>query len=525
MLLKAILGGRYMKRIIAVALILSLLLTVLTGCNGSEEQEIDDEAVKAAILEEFNNITQIPRTTGHERAISTYLRTWAKDNGLDVVRDSSNNVIMDKPATPGYEKAPTTILQSNMDMALTVKDGVEFDPISTPVKIISQEDTLTGDGTSLGASSGIGMSTALYVLKYAQKHGPIRVIFTTDGEEGMSGAKKLKTKYLEGDYLINLGWNQEDTINTGSGGSASYEMIRKIEWTQPQNTLPYLITLSGLHGGPASKEIGNGSPNAIKIIGDILAKAQGQGILFELASFNGGVSAETIPEAAAALIVINESDQKKMQSIIDDAMDAFKGAYGGIEDGYSFTYAAAEMPDKVISFDDNGSIISFIYGIINGVQSMSKTYDDVVESATNIGLVSTASGNFACRVSAGSTSDVGLYEITTAHEAISSMCSMEYNVSEGIPRWPDHSKSKLFADISQAYSLYGGKPNAIITHQGSECGWFVKKNPKLQVISIGPEIENPDLPEEILKLKTVTLPAKTILKFLEQQKDLPAEIQ
>ncbi|MDF2655133.1 MAG: pepD [Bacillota bacterium] len=512
-----------MKRKIAVALILSLLLTVFTGCNGSEEEEIDDEAVKSAILEEFNNITQIPRTSGHERAISTYLRSWAKDNELQVARDSSNNVIIDKPATAGYEKAPTTILQCNMDMALTVKEGIGFDPVSDPVKILLQEDTMTGDGTSIGAASGIGMSTALYVLKNAQKHGPIRVIFTTDGEDEMSGAKKLKTKYLEGDYLINLGWDNAGTVNTGSGGSASYEMIRKIQWTLPQNTLPYLISLDGLHGGAAANEIGNGYPNAIKIIGDILAKAQGQGILFELASFNGGTSADTIPQSAAALIVINESDQKKMQSIIDDAMDAFKDGYGGIEDNYSFTYLASEMPDKVISFDDNGSIISFIYGVINGVQSMSETYKDVVESATNIGLVSTASGNFACRVSASSTSDVGLYEITTAHEAISSMCGLEYNYSEGIPRWPDHSESNLFKGITEAYALYGGEPEAVITHEGSECGWFVKKNPKLQIISIGPEIQNPDSPEEILNLETVTMPAKAILKFLELQKDQTVE--
>ena len=506
-----------MKRLIAVALILSLLCAVLTACNGSEEEEIDNEALRAAILEEFNNISQIPRTTGHERAISTYLRTWAKENDLNVVRDSFNNIIIEKPATAGYETAPATILQCNMDMVLAAKEGVVIDPVNDPIKVVLQEDTMMGDGTSLGADSGIGMSTALYVLKNAEKHGPLRVIFTSDGEGGLSGAKNLKEKYLEGNYLINLGWKKVLTVNTGSGGSASYEMIREIQWNQPQNTLPYMITLNGLTGGAADREIGKSKPNAIKIIGDILAKAQGKGILFELASFNGGSSADTIPQAAAALIVINESDQKKMQDIVDDAMNDFNDSYGDMEENYSFTYLESEMPDKVISFEDNGSIISFIYGIINGVQSMSESYEDVVESASNIGLVSTQSGNFVCRVYAASTSDVGLYEITSAHEAISSMSGLYYNYYEGIPRWPDHSGSDLFAAISEAYALYTENPKAVITHYGSECGWFVKKNPKLQVVSIGVEVQNPGQPEEILNLDTITMPAKVILKFLENQ--------
>jgi hypothetical protein len=42
MLIKARLGGRYMKQVIAFALILGLSFTTLTGCNGNEEKKADD---------------------------------------------------------------------------------------------------------------------------------------------------------------------------------------------------------------------------------------------------------------------------------------------------------------------------------------------------------------------------------------------------------------------------------------------------------------------------------------------------
>ncbi len=506
-----------MKRLIAVALILSIIVTVMTGCDGNETEEMNDEAVKAAILEEFNAISQIPRTSGHEREISSYLKSWAKENGMEVIRDSANNVIINKPASKGYEDAPTTILQSNMDMTLEPKENISFDPVSDHITVIQLDEKLTASGTSLGAKSGIGMATALYILKNAVKHGPIRVIFTAGGKSGMTGAEHLKAKYLDGDYLINLGWNSDRSVLAGSGGTASYGMIHKIQWAQPQNAVPYLLSISGLHGGDSDKEIGDGYANAIKTIGEVLANAQGKGILFELGSFNGGISADTIPTAASALIIINESDKRKMQKVANGAIKAFEDSYGDVELNYSFTYQETEMPDKVVSFEDTGCIISFIYGIINGVQSMSKKYESVVESASNIGMVSTSTGNFVCNVSAGSTSDVGLYEISTAHEAISGMSGMEYTYYEGVPRWPDHSSSQLFHKIEEIYStLYENETEAKIIHEASECGWFIKKNPSLQIISIGPEIINADLPDESLQLDTVTEPAYIVMKFLEQ---------
>ncbi len=196
-----------MKRLIAAVLVLCLCFTALTGCDGNEEEAADDAAVQKAILDEFNVISQIPRESGHERAISNHLRNWARDNGFEVVRDSSNNVIISKPASPGYENAPTTILQCNMDSKIAVPEGTAFDPLKDSIAVVDNGETLTATGTSIGADSGIGMATALYILKNAQKHGPIRAVFTSDGETGMTGAEKLKPKYLEGDYLINLDGN------------------------------------------------------------------------------------------------------------------------------------------------------------------------------------------------------------------------------------------------------------------------------------------------------------------------------
>lgn len=507
-----------MKRLTAAALIFAMCFTALTGCVGKEEIETDAAAVQAEILDEFNKIVLIPRESGHEKTIETYLRSWAKDNGFESVRDSSNNVIITVPASAGCENAPVTILQCNMDSRISVSGDAAFDPLKDTITIVDNGDALTADGTSLGADSGIGMANILYVLKHARKHGPLRAVFTTDGETGMTGAEKLDPEYLEGDYLISTGWNSDRTVGVGSGGTASYDMTRELQWTEPQNALPYTLSVSGLTGGDADEDIGKGGANAVKIIGEILANAQGKGILFELGSFNGGTSRDTIPSSAAALIIINESDVRKMQEAVDGAINAFRDAYGDVEPNYAFTFQEAQMPEKVVSFEDTGSIISFIYSIVNGVQAMSEAYPDVVESASNLGMVSTATGSFLCQASAVSTTDVGLYQITAAHDAVSAMSGLEYTYYEGVPRWPDHTDSMLYNAIRDICdSLYGDKPTGVIVHKGLEFGWFAKKNPKLQIISIGAMIESPDLPDEALILETAAKPAEVIMAFLEQQ--------
>ncbi|HWQ77646.1 MAG TPA: M20/M25/M40 family metallo-hydrolase [Anaerovoracaceae bacterium] len=506
-----------MKRLTAAALVLCMFFTAFTGCTGNEEEENNDAAIQTAILYEFSKISQIPRESGYEKEISTYLRSWAKENGLEGVRDSSNNVIITLPASPGYEDAPVTIIQSNMDSKIAVSADKTFDPLNDPVTVTDDGITLSAEGTSIGADSGSGMATALYILKHARKHGPVRAVFTVNGESGMTGAEKLNEKYLEGDYLINLSWDSGSTVGIGSGGTASFDMTHKIEWTAPQNAIPYTLSLSGLNGGEADKDIGKGGANAIKVIGEILANAQGRGILFELGSFNGGVSRDTIATAASALIIINESDVNKMQDLVDDSIEAFGDAYGDVEEHYAFTYQEAQMPEKVVSFEDTGSIISFIYGILNGVQKMSEEYAGVVESASNLGMVSTVTGDFICQVTAASNSDVELYKITSAHEAISSMSGLEYTYYEGVPRWPDHSDSVLYSAIRDIFSeLYGDKPDGAIVHHELEFGWFAKKNPRLQIVSIGPTIENPGLPDEALVLETVTRPVNVVLTFLER---------
>lgn len=514
-----------MKRLLAITLILAMLIPILSGCREEAELEpIDDEEIRTAVLEEFLSLSEIPRASGTMKPISSYLRSWAKQNDLAVTRDQADNIIIEKDPAPGYENAPLTILQCNMDMIYLTPEEDLLDPPDTFLKILTDEEHLWAENTNAGAGSGMGMSSILYILKYGEKHGPLRAVFTADGETSMSGAEKIKEKYLQGDYLINFRWEKDRSIGTGSGEKRLYTMSRPITWLEPKYTIPYLISISGLHGGNAQEDLTRGGANAIKIIGSALAEAQGNGILLELGSFNGGFDEETIPSDATALVIINQSDRKKFESIMKSASSDFHSHYSS-EKAAKLSYERIEeMPEYVMSWDDSSSILSFIYGIVNGVQH--KKTSGEIESYTNLGSASTYTGIFLAKISAGSLVPDQAQEVAEAHETVSRLSDLEYQAQENAPLWTAAEESSLTAAFSTLYQgLYHETPTRNMLLSPSECGWFSQKNPELEILSIGPMIHNGGTAQEMLELNTVTRPVTLVLTFLEQaiEKESKAE--
>lgn len=111
------------------------------------------------VLKEFFHLASIPRPSHHEERVSEYLYQWAKDHGLAVEKDAMNEIIIDKPASLGCEQAPRVILQAHMGMVCVCEEGIKYDPLYDPIKVIYDGVTLRAEGTSLGADNGILLST------------------------------------------------------------------------------------------------------------------------------------------------------------------------------------------------------------------------------------------------------------------------------------------------------------------------------------------------------------------------------
>ena len=68
------------------------------------------------VWEIFDLICSIPHISKHETALAQALYSKAVQAGLDAVIDETGNLIIDRPAAPGFENTPRVILQAHMDI-------------------------------------------------------------------------------------------------------------------------------------------------------------------------------------------------------------------------------------------------------------------------------------------------------------------------------------------------------------------------------------------------------------------------
>ena len=87
------------------------------------------------VFKYFEEISQIPRGSGNEKGVSDYLLNFGKSLGLESIQDEALNIIIKKPATKGYENAPTVILQGHMDMVCEKNKGTNHDFEKDPLKL------------------------------------------------------------------------------------------------------------------------------------------------------------------------------------------------------------------------------------------------------------------------------------------------------------------------------------------------------------------------------------------------------
>ena len=102
-------------------------------------------------LKYFEDISAIPHGSYNEKAISAFIADTAAKLGLYARVDERNNVVVKKPATPGYEHLPALLLQAHVDMVNEKNSDSDHDFTKDGLKLILEGNILRADGTTLGA--------------------------------------------------------------------------------------------------------------------------------------------------------------------------------------------------------------------------------------------------------------------------------------------------------------------------------------------------------------------------------------
>lgn len=478
------------------------------------------EKILDGVIEEFEKLATIPRPSKHEEQVSNFLKKFFEEYGFEVLQDDFNNIIAEVPASPGKENSPLTILQAHMDMVCVAEEGYSFKPTSDPIKLIRSEKFLEAEGTSLGADDGIGVAEILYLVKNhnAFEHGRLRIIFTTDEEQGMSGAIGIDKKFFtDADFLINCDSEKFGELVAGSAGSIHVTFWRELHYVRPDTKLPnnVEIKISGLRGGHSGEEISSGRINAIKLAVQTMRAITRYGKI-RISSLHGGRAFNVIP-SSAELSIATDLKPQAVQKICKEFEQSIKNVYGTTEPDLKIEAKFAKRPDKVLHAKDYDLLTTLITLIHSGVYFMSPENPKQVLASANIGTVRLDDKFVELTVLLRANSDEIIEEFTEVFRQAARLCSFESKFSTPSPAWNFNPDSKLLTFAEEIFTKQNGyAPGVKIIHAGLETSFFVKKNPKLDVISIGTTNENIHSPNERLHLDTVAPHVKFIVGLLEK---------
>lgn len=471
-----------------------------------------------AVLDEFLPMCAIPHQSGHEEALSRHLEGWAKQHGFAVVRDAANNVIIDKPASPGHEKAPRVMLQAHIDMVCVAEKGLDYDPQRDPIVTVISGNTLKAKGTSLGADNGVGAAMALCMLRdKTLVHGPLRVILTTDEEAGMSGASSLDPIHVDGTYLINIDGEDYDVVCNSCAGCAHMEFERPVSWKTPNGDTAFRLVLSGLQGGHSGIAIHEGRASAIREVAYILAAAMSAGLHIEVAALTGGIAGNAIPDSAEMTVVLPKAQVEAFRSLIEQERNDFAQAYGVIEPNAAFSLESVPCPATVLEPEHVRAAVRLITVAPNGVRSMSATTANHTESSSSMGILRLSQTMLEIHLLARSSAILHMNHFMLMGEGLAELCGFTRRPCTPTPGWAENPKSRLLPLIRETFTEVTGQPMRVCpTHGGLECGWFERKHPGLDTIAIGPRMTNPHSPEETLYLDSIPGIYKTLVKLIEK---------
>jgi len=466
----------------------------------------------------FLEICNIPRPSKNEGKIAAYISEFAAKHNLPCTIDEAGNVLIRKPATPGYESRRTVILQSHLDMVCEKNSDTVHDFDHDAIEPWIDGNWVKAKGTTLGADDGIGIAATLAILESKDiPHGPLEALFTTDEETGLTGAFALKPGQLEGRILINLDSEDEGQLFIGCAGGRDTVATVPLETEDvPEGYVAYKASLTGLKGGHSGDDINKGLGNAVKLMNRFLWNAQDQ---FEiaLADFNAGNLRNALAREAFAVFMMHPENEQFLLDYTAEFLADLRNEYHVTEPDLTFQVETCPKPTQVFNNVLQADLLDALYACPHGVIAMSREIPDFVETSTNLASVKVIDKKVVITTSQRSSVESSKKDVTDMVASVFYLLQADVEHSAGYPGWKPNPDSELLRITVDAYRrLFSQEPQVLAIHAGLECGLVGAIYPGMDMLSFGPTIKGAHSPDERLDIPSTVKFWELTLEVLKQ---------
>jgi dipeptidase D len=461
----------------------------------------------------FEEISKIPRGSGNEGEIASYIENFARERGLFCYRDEWNNVFIRKNASKGRENENAVMLQAHTDMVCEQNIGNNHNFLADEIELIQEGNILRANNTTLGADDGFGVAIMLAVLENDEiSCPPLEFLFTSSEEIGLVGATKFDYSAVSAKEMINLDSAEENTVIIGCCGGVRTDMT--LDCQVIPNELPaYKITIGGLCGGHSGEDIDRKRLNAHILMGQALSLINDE-TKFKISYISGGDKDNAIPRECECVIVPENCEA--VENIKDEITSKILGKVVAREDeGLTFKIEKTDTP-STFSAVDTEKILA-ILSISNGVLEYRTTPPILPSISRNLARIRTEDDKVRVGFSSRAYSEDGLNFSKLQLEGLICTIGARYRHHEAYPSWQDEANSPLVLKYQSAYNeATGRKTEPTLIHAGLECGVITSRVSGLSAISVGANVHDLHTPKETMEIDSMDRIYDTVIKFLSK---------
>ena len=463
----------------------------------------------------FNEIAKIPHGSYDEERIADYVYKFGLERGLESYKDPSNNVIIYKEASKGYENSAPLLLEGHMDMVCEKNKDSNHDFKKDPLDLYVEDGWLKAKGTTLGADDGTGVAYMLAILADdTLSHPKLECVFTVEEEVGLCGALKLDTSLFKSRRMICLDGGGE--VSTGISSAGGCIVTQTFDLKYVDNYKPtYRLFVSGLSGGHSGGEIHKEKGNANKLAFRILEELDGD---INLISVHGGLKDNAIPRECevefSCLLPFDKIDKVVEQSVIDIGKELEFS-----DNQFECSIYQIDKVDKAIDSTLSKQIIDYVFLLPNGHKHRSMAIEGLTTSSLNLGIINTVDNKIIMESSLRSNLDCNLDHMIDEIRVLARTFNISIDVSARYPGWKYKANSEMRDKLNKIIMAEYDKPLVkIAKHSGLECGVFASIDDDMDVITYGPIMEGIHTPNERLGLESFDRAYKVLTKLIAECK-------
>ncbi|MDI9455866.1 MAG: aminoacyl-histidine dipeptidase, partial [Spirochaetota bacterium] len=201
----------------------------------------------------------------------------------------------------------------------------------------------------------------------------------------------------------------------------------------------------------------------------------------------GGSKRNVIPSTATIGFSIPKEDEDRLYQVVETVLKEVKGEYEVADPHIAIDVTKMETPKRSVVAN---TLFDALYAAPHGVDAMSMSIEGIVETSTNLAILSLDEKGFYVSASHRSSILSARDDVARRFATIFKLAGATTKHSGAYPSWTPNIHSPLAALVAQAWKEYTNEDAKVTAiHAGLECGIINSRISGMDSVSFGPNME------------------------------------